>query len=295
MEGRQLSNFRSVNLFKARNGFISNVEIYKSMLSVKANEADILYIHTALNFGIPNNELSRKNIVEIIYEAILKLNVRTIIFPTYTFSFCNGLPFSLTDSHSKMGLINEYARLLPESYRSIDPLMSNVAIGKDLNFIRDIGKYSIGENSTFDLLHKAKSNLKIKFLFLGPKIGDCFTYMHYIEHNQKIPYRYAKKFTGLIETPTQSYNDTYELFVRFDNVKPNDGSYIYENFLIEKNIAHVSNIGASSIKTLEMNQAYDEYLNFLKISPNFFIKDLFYKDDKINNTKNFQVQDMVAL
>jgi len=288
-----LPNLEKINLFKNSNGYVSNLDILNVLIKLKADQADILYIHSALNFGLPNPELSRKNILEIIYEVFLSLNVRNLIFPTYTFSFCNNQFYSKNETQSKMGLLNEFVRALNESVRSVDPLMSNVLSGKDLNLVLDIGKSSVGNKSTFDNIHK--SNLETKFLFFGPKIGDCFTYMHYIEFDQNVPYRYIKEFTGEIINDGTRFVDTYELFVRYDNVFPNDGSYIYENFLCENNFALSEQLGNSFIKIIDKNIAYQQYLNFLSISPNFFIKDIFDPQDLSKNTTNFYVKDMVAL
>ena len=119
--------------------------------------------------------------------------------------------------------------------------------------------------------------------------------MHYIEFDQNVPYSYIKEFTGEVINDGTRFVDTYELFVRYDNVFPNDGSYIYENFLCENNFALSEQLGNSFIKIIDKNIAYQQYLNFLSISPNFFIKDIFDPQDLSKNTTNFYVKDMVAL
>jgi aminoglycoside 3-N-acetyltransferase len=189
-----------------------------------------------------------------------------------------------------MGLLNEYVRKMPNTIRSLDPLMSNVLLGEHSEFVNNIGKNSVGLNSTFDLLHKTR--LKVKFLFLGPKIGDCFTHMHYIESEQKVPYRYNKDFTGKIINGNNNYTDTYSLFVRYNNVLANCGSYIYENMMIEKNIAQKEKFANSYLTIVESQEAYNAYLYFLKISPNFYIKDIF---DINKCDTSFNVSKMVAL
>ena len=269
---------------------LTNLDLLKCLESIKADQCDILYIHTALNFGIPNKEIKKNDLLQIIFDTILELGVSTIIFPTYTFSFCNGEDFNINESKTSMGLLNEHVRKLPNSIRSKDPLMSNVLYGKHSEFVKNIGKNSVGLDSTFDLLHKTK--LKVKFLFLGPKIGDCFTHMHYIESEQNVPYRYDKKFTGNIINGEDSYTDTYSLFVRYNNVFPNCGSYIYENIMIEKRVALRENFGNGSITIVESQEAYSYYMDLLKISPNFYIKEIF---DQNNSDKTFNVKNMVAL
>ena len=189
-----------------------------------------------------------------------------------------------------MGLLNEYVRKMPNTIRSVDPLMSNVLYGTHSEFVKNIGKNSVGIDSTFDLLHK--TNLKVKFLFLGPKIGDCFTHMHYIESEQNVPYRYIRNFTGKITNGNHVYSDTYSLFVRYSNVFPNCGSYIYENLMIEKKIALRESYGNGNITIVDSQEAYSAYLSLLKMSPSFYIKEIFDVEKCI---KSFSATKMIAL
>ena len=159
---------KEVLLFSGTKEAVTNINLLNALKTIGSAEADVLYIHTALNFGTPNGSISKKKLLSEILDTIRNLNVNTLIFPTYTFSFCNGLDFNVQESKTPMGLLNEFARSQEDSIRSCDPLMSNVLIGENKEFVTNIGKNSIGENSTFDLLHR--SSLKVKFLFLGPSI-----------------------------------------------------------------------------------------------------------------------------
>jgi aminoglycoside 3-N-acetyltransferase len=277
-------------LFRNGSELISNIDILNTLKVLEVDQTDVLYVHTALNFGVPNREIKKQVLLELLFEILLKLDISTLIFPTYTFSFCNGDPFSVQDSKTPMGLLNEYIRNQPGVLRSRDPLMSNALVGTHREFVENIGKFSVGDNSTFDLLHK--TNLKVKFLFFGPKIGDCFTHMHYIENEQNVPYRYNRSFSGLIKDGETEYTDTYELFVRYSNVFPNEGSYIYGNILTERGICKKAKIGASAVSVLEEKPAYETYVELLKLSPNFYIKEIFEVDE---NTTMFSAKNMVAL
>ena len=290
MEEHQVIKMKKEILFYNNKQEVSNFDFLKHLRSIKSDECDVLYIHTALNFGIPNSAIKKNDLLQLIFESLLELGVSTLIFPTYTFSFCNNVDFNILESKTSMGLLNEYVRKLPKSIRSHDPLMSNVVYGKHVVFVNNIGKNSVGENSTFDLLHK--SRLKVKFLFLGPKIGDCFTHMHFIESEQNVPYRYNKNFTGNIINGDNIYSDSYNLFVRYKNVFPNCGSYIYENLMIEKRIASKQAVGNGSFTIVDSQDAYLSYIELLKISPNFYIKEIF----DINYSDNtFEVNNMVSL
>ena len=278
------------DLFFYKNKNVSNLDIFNSLKKIQAHESDVLYIHTELNFGYPNPEISRKDLLKYLYEIILSLDVSTLIFPTYTFSFCNNQNFNIKESKTSMGIFNEFVRNQNDGIRSIDPLMSNFLIGKNHYLVNKIKKYSIGKDSTFDLLYKSKLN--VKFLFFGPNIGDCFTFMHYIENNQKINYRYNKRFSGEIFDGTNHYKDSYYLFVRYNDVFSSQGSYIYENILYEKNIGIRKKIGAAHLSITEMNSSYNLFSELLDISKSFFIKNRF---NKYLNKKFFLVNSMVSL
>ena len=279
---------KEINLFKHHDDYLTNVDLLETLIKLDSSNADVLYIHSSLNFGIP---LVKKSVLlESIFEVLVKLEVPTIIVPTYTFSFCNGIDYDVLNSKSKMGVLNEYIRKNDSSIRSLDPLMTNSLIGKNSWLVKDIGKSSIGLNSTFDLLHN--SNLNVKFLFLGPKIGDCFTYMHYIEELMNVPYRYKKKFNGNIINQNNISNQTYELFVRYNNVYPGPGTYVYENLMLDNNISMRQSFGNSFISVVNEKLAFKTYTDLLKMSPSFFIKDVF---EKKNNKKIFSVNNMVAL
>lgn len=281
---------QKIDLFKSKNGWISNLDIYNTLKQLDADQTDVLYIHTSLSFGIPNLEIKKKALLQHLFAIIQSLHVKTIIFPTYTFSFCNGQDFDLQNSKTSMGVLNDYVRQQSGAIRSVDPLMSNVLLGEETALVTNIGTHSCGENSTFDLLHKTSK--KVKFLFLGTLIGDCFTYMHYIEDRVRAPYRYNKKYSGkIINNGVETVVD-YDLIVRYGNVFPGTGSYIYENILIERGIAKKVKVGDSSISIVDEPKAYETYVELITRYPNFFIKDVFNESEK---TPHIPVENMISL
>jgi aminoglycoside 3-N-acetyltransferase len=276
-------------LFKDKTrSLITNNQIFDSLNNLGANKCDILYVHTALNFGIPM--IKKLCLLEELYLIFLDLAVPTLIFPTFTFSFPNKEDFNVQNSKTPMGLFNEYFRNQQDVIRSVDPLMSNALLGKHTEFITDIGKNSCGKDSTFDCLHKTELN--VKFLFFGTRIGDCFTFMHYIEDKLKVPYRYERPFTGKIINHDNSYTDTYNLCVRYSNVFPGSGSYIYENILLERGIARQEKLGDTQITIVPERAAFVIYQDIIQSYPCFFISDPF---DESKKTTEFNVEKMVAL
>lgn len=277
-------------LFKYGNQKITSGDILEILQNFNADQCDVLYIHTGMQFGMPNLELSRSDLLDTFADVLYKLDVPTLIMPSYTFSFCNDEVFDISLTRSSMGAFNEHLRTKHQWKRSHDPLMSNILFGNKTGFIDDIGKNSVGEGSTFDLL--AKSGQKVKFLFLGPRVHDCFTYMHYLEAVEKVPYRYNYDFEGIIVNGERQYEDKYSLFIRDEGVEAGGGAKIYENIMIESQLAKFRFLGGGAITVLDLESAQDIYIDLLRKSPNFYIEEVFNTPTR---SKVFQKRKMVAL
>ena len=105
-------------LFISSNGKPITASILLSTLrSAKADECDILYIHSDLSFGAPNPGLKRSELLARLMDTIGQLGVKTIMFPT--FSFCNNEIFD-RKTPARMGALNEYAKT-PQAVRSATP------------------------------------------------------------------------------------------------------------------------------------------------------------------------------
>ncbi len=280
---------KSTNLFYTdSNTWVTNQDLLKSFKQLETDNCKVLYIHTGLNFGTPNPLLKKNEILQIILDTILELHIPTICVPTFTFSFCNGEDFNLMYSKSKMGALNEYIRKLPESIRSIDPLMSISLLGEDKDLATGIGHESIGKDSTFYKLHHKEG---VRFLFLGTRPGDCFTYMHFMEKVLNVGYRYDREFSGMITNGDKSYIDTFTLFVRYHNIFPGIGSYTYEDILYKRGIAKKIEFGNGFISTLQEPSAYSVYRELIANDQNYFID----PSSIFDYDKTFQVKNMVAL
>jgi len=280
-----------LNLFLDKdNKWLTNIDLYKILDILGAKECDILFIHTSLSFGTPNRELKRKEILKSIFDVIMALNVKTVCMPTFTFSFCNKSEYNPNISISKMGALNEFFRKQEGVIRSKDPLMSVALIGEDKDLVEGIGHSSCGANSTFD---KIRHRDNVKFLFLGPKIGDCFTYMHYLEWLYSVDYRYERIFKGNITIDNKTKSQEYDLFVRYKGVIPNTASYIYEQRMYDKGSAKIITYGNATISIVDEKAASSEYKKCLDENPYFFVD---FAEGKLNKDKTFNIEkEMLAL
>lgn len=183
-------------LFQGAAGEVTDALMVERLKAVGAAECDVLYMHTDMTFGLPAKGLRRRELLGALLGVIESLGVRTLVFPTFTFSFCNGEAYDVLNSKTPMGALNEYARQTGRGVRSLDPLLSVYVLGDPLNLVDNLSAYSIGPGSTYDRLHEC--GREARFLFFGADMRACFTYTHYMEAMAHSPYRYDREFTGAV-------------------------------------------------------------------------------------------------
>lgn len=243
-------------LFKAKEQDVTKRDLYNALIDIEADKCKYLFIHSEINFGLPNPELSKKELLGHILDVLKKLNVENILVPTFSFSFCNREDFDVQNTKSSMGIFSEFFRKQSGARRSIDPLMSVSMIGKDYSVIDDIGDVSCGEGCTYDLLRK-KGN--VKFLFLGNKMSDCMTYTHYVEAVKNVPYRYKKAFTGNVINNSVKEEKTYYLHVRYKDIFPFNDTRI-DKLMLDNNGGKTIKLGDSEINIADEDKVF-KYLN----------------------------------
>ena len=269
---------------------MTNKSMIETLLSLGADKCNILYIHTSLSFGTPNPDLKKKAMLSELLNVIKELGVKTVCMPTFTFSFCNGLDYNLATSTSRMGVLNEFFRKQEGVIRSADPLMSVALLGEDKDLVTGVGHVSCGENSTFD---KLRHRDNVKFLFLGPKIVDCLTYMHYMEWLYSVDYRYNRIFRGNVTIGDKTSVEEYALFVRYKSVVPNTASYDYEQKMYDNGTAFVAKCGDGTISIVDEKDASVEYKKCLDENPYYFVN---FENGVFVKDKTFKLDhEMVAM
>ena len=279
---------KNLTLFKYKNKYITNFDFIRSLEKIKAYDCQILYLHSEINFGIPNPQLKKNQILDQLFMCIKKMGVKTLCVPTYTFSFCNKEIFNVKKTISKMGILSEYIRNQSKSLRSIDPLLSVCIYGKNKNLIKNISKNSIGKGSHFDKIHNSNN---VKFIFFGPSVGSCFTYIHYIEKLLNAPYRYDREFDGTIINNNKKYKDKFKLFVRYNNIRTGNGSFIYEDIMFKKKISLRKKLGNGFLTSINKEDAFNSFIDLYKKKKNIF----FRTNKKSFGSKYFKFGNVVTL
>jgi aminoglycoside 3-N-acetyltransferase len=166
--------------------------------------------------------------------------------------------------------------------------MSVAALGEDTSVVEDLGRYSIGKDSTFDKLRRKGGT---KFLFLGARPSKCMTYVHYIENEIGVPYRYNRAFTGTITDYRETTRETYILFVRYRGVIPTERPD-YQEFLIKNKYMLKAPCGNSFVYTVDERFVYETLSEILHNDIDYLLAEPYPRDQL---EPCFEVHDMVAL
>ncbi len=185
-------------------------DITDTLKDIGADDCETLFIHSDITFGKPLGTFNRKDYLSGLYESLLRLNVRNIIMPTFTYSFCNNEEYDVIKSRSSMGALSEFIRKSEGRYRTLDPLLSLSVPEALRDRFSGLSDHSLGKGSGLDRLHQMDG---VKFLFFGAKQSECFTYVHYVEKMLDVPYRYDQLFTGTVIDAEGNRNDHIYIYI----------------------------------------------------------------------------------
>lgn len=254
-------------------------DFYNVLKDTGSADCDTLFIHSDLSFGKIAENIKRDDLLSALYEVLIQLGVKNIIVPAFTYSFCNNETFDVNKSRTYMGALNEYIRKKDGRYRTLDPLLS-VSVPNSLkNKFDKVSSHSLGEGSGLDLIHKMEN---VNFLFLGARLGNCFTYVHYVEKMLDVKYRFDMPFNGqIIDHEGKCTEKTQYIHTACYGVKPAE-FYYFEDELEDRNLLKKIKLGDSFISSIKESDAFREISSKIKNNINYFLEEPFTSDDLIH-------------
>lgn len=113
----------------------------------------------------------------------------TLVLPTFNFDLRSGESWDPEKTAGMCGTLSEVARKRPDFDRTQNALHSFTVKGKlrDELFACD-HLCSYGKGSVFELMHTENC----KLLSIDLSLNNSFTFIHYIEEIERVPYRYDR-------------------------------------------------------------------------------------------------------
>ena len=250
----------------------SKKDILNALKEVGITKGDDIFIHSNLGFfGKLKEAKESNNYCEVFTDVILDIikNDGTIVVPTFTYSFCWNQIFDLENSPSICGIFSEYIRKNIKSIRSQDGNFSVAAIGKNAKYYTEnMPKESFGKNSFWE-----------RFMIKNGKLcrfnlnADFNTFIHYVEREINVQYRFNKKFSGEMIVNGKKMKHENIHFVRdLNNNNTIPDLSKLESKIIEMNCFKKSNLGKGQIMFYYAKDVFDIITKEIIKYPNFLVK-----------------------
>ena len=252
---------------------LSKKSLIQKLSYLGLSEGDTVFISSnIIALGKIDKIENKYDYCELYFEALMSVLGKsgTIVVPTYTSQVArNGEKFILEQTKSHMGIFAEHIRNKKNSLRSIHPVNSVSAIGKNSNFIcKNNSTSDFGSESPFERLSK----LDCKILSIGLTSKYTVSILHYLEAIFCVPYRYNKILD--IKTIVKGKQDKRPFLInaRYLDLKIDYDHSKWPMLLYKKNKIR----GVKAGKGLMFLTAFDDAVEIAKksliINPYFFLK-----------------------
>ncbi len=192
----------------------------------------------------------------------------TLIFPTFSYSFCNHEDYNPKTSLSLVGALSNAFLKRKESIRSLDPIFSIAAIGPRAEYFTRIEKnVCFGKGSFFG--KAVKENIKI--MGFGIELVPVLTWLHQVEEVNKSTYRFDKIFDGNIIVGDKVIKASQHYFVRDLAANFQMNSDDISDLLRKKKVLKSVPFGNAVMEVLEAAPAFEILSEAIIRDPDFFI------------------------
>lgn len=160
---------------------------------------DVIFCHSNIGyFGRPENVTSLSGLCEMVFDIFLDSigEEGTLVVPTFSYSFGSDKTdrrFDPQTTPSVCGAFSEFVRMRQGSRRSLDPMFSVAAFGRDAAQLIDADvKECFGEDSFWRRFLDARGRI----VNLNFDAGS--TFIHFVERRLEVPYRTDRTMRGEI-------------------------------------------------------------------------------------------------
>ncbi|MBO05632.1 MAG: hypothetical protein CMI58_01075 [Parcubacteria group bacterium] len=258
-------------LFKYKDQNITKDYIISALKELGLKQGEDLMVHSGLGeIGKLADIKDGNKLGNIIIDLMIDLiKPGTLIFPVYSYSFCNKEEFNPKESLSTVGALTNIFWKRKDSIRSLHPIFSIAAIGKDAEHYTEIkNNVCFGKETFFDRLVESH----VKVLGFGTRLVAALTLLHHTEQMNNVPYRYIKSFEGSIRTGNTVKEEKFEYFVRNLDMDTYFRLDKIEKFLSKHDAFNSIPFGGSRIDIVESSKVFNLLSKELQKNPFFLVR-----------------------
>ncbi len=196
-------------------------DLVAALHQVGVRPGDVVFVHASLGrLGYPERGRSMDDACATALDALLEAvgPAGTVLVPTYTYSIGKGEVFDPASTPSTLGDFTEHVRRHAQAVRSSDPMLAVSGIGPEAaGLLANLQRTCYGPGSLYERLDQRGARLVMIGLGLF-----WATYRHYIEEKAAVPFRFKKRFTGVVRTNGEERKETwvYSCQIRQPNCAP---------------------------------------------------------------------------
>jgi aminoglycoside 3-N-acetyltransferase len=269
--GDQFDKIASQLLYTAAGEKLYARDFYEALQQAGIRKGDILFVHSDLTaFGklaLFNRRAFCQAFIDVLQASVGEQG--TLILPTFSYSFCKGVPYDVAHSPSTVGVLTEFFRQQPQVVRTRHPIFSAAISGKLKEYFQLVGMGAFDCDSIFGKLHARQG----KLLFLGVDMQVC-TYIHYVEQMHGVPYRFIKTFPGIIKEGQREELAEATYFVRHLDQNVQLDLSRFARHLCASGRLKTIKIGQGSLMTVEAAALYAEGCQLLDRDSYYFLKEI---------------------
>lgn len=251
---------------------VNNTEyetLVKNIKHIGINKGDTLVVHSSFK-SLQSIYLTPNDIINALLEVLTEEG--TLLMPSlsYTEVHIKNPIFNYQQTKSCTGIISETFRQKKGVYRSMNPIHSYVAFGKNA---KELTSYHHLDKRTLDWNSPLYLSLKYnpKLLMLGCSLLPN-TFMHLVENHAEVPYREIKKVFNVEVKIDDKKTQTYPVEL------PDMSSYLqrYDRVteILNQDEIHIGSLLNAKSYLIDMNALYHKGISCLKHSPFFFVDKL---------------------
>ena len=250
---------------------VSLQEIVRTLRAAGVKRGDVLNVHSRLFTIGAVRDASVEEIPALYLRAFREVigPSGTIVVPTFTTSFGRfGTPFVLETSPSEMGVFSEHVRTSPGAARSLHPVQSLAALGRQAAALTaDHPVWNVGHDTVWErlLTHGGK------FVGLGISPRRAMSFMHQVEFLACVPYLYHKILRGEVHAGGGPVDRQFLMAVRYLQYNVGYDLARLEADLAERSAIAHRPLGGDGVWVVPLEAAFEVAMQGLRKDPYYLL------------------------
>jgi len=249
---------------------IDRKSIFRSLSEVGLQHGDTVIVHADAGVAAQIGAGTRVEKLDQFVSALKHYFYDgTLLIPSFTYSATKGEAFDPENSRSEVGLFSEFFRTSHDVRRTTHPIFSFAVWGKNQkSFLNLDDTTCFGKGSLFDEFFNANGVV----CCIGCSLDRGMTFIHYVEQQIPVYYRYQKVFEAMIKEGSRlrTFQTTY--FVRDLKVDSETDLTRFRQNALDAKVLREAAIGRFPIQAIPSRSVFDVAVDLYRKDRNSLIR-----------------------